>query len=321
MKYRSLIVVLPDLTDSHKTAICSAADSHGFDCRFFDEPSQTLPFLHDAEIVVGTDPLLSRNAPNLRWLCSPFAGVDPFLADDAFASPAALLTCSSGAYGVTISEHVIMLLLEVLRRRPEYRAHMDRREWVRRLPVRGIFGSRITLLGTGDIGQETLRRLRPFAPEQILGVNRRGVNPGGLFDRIVQRDHLDDILPETEILIISLPGTRDTFRIISGKQLKLLPDDAVIINVGRGSVIDQRALEAELRSGRLYAALDVFEEEPVPPDASLWDCPRLIMTPHVAGDTTLPHTVDRIVELFLGDFENYCANRPLTQLVNRKIGY
>ena len=321
MKNRSLIVVLPDLTESHKTAICSAADRHGFDCRFFDEPSQTLPFLKDAEIIVGTDPFLSRNAPNLRWLCSPFAGVDPFLADGAFASPSALLTCSSGAYGVTISEHVIMLLLEVLRRRPEYRAHMDRREWVRRLPVRGIFGSRITLLGTGDIGQETLRRLRPFQPGQILGVNRRGGNPGGLFDRIVQRDHLDDVLPETEILIISLPGTRDTFRIISGKQLKLLPDDAVIINVGRGSVIDQRALEAELRSGRLYAALDVFEEEPVPRDASLWDCPRLVMTPHVAGDTTLPHTVDRIVELFLGDFENYCAGRPLTQLVDRTIGY
>ena len=89
MKNRSLVVVLPDLTESHKAAICGAADSHGFDCRFFDEPSQTLPFLQDAEIIVGTDPFLSRNAPNLRWLCSPFAGVDPFLADDAFAAPSA----------------------------------------------------------------------------------------------------------------------------------------------------------------------------------------------------------------------------------------
>jgi phosphoglycerate dehydrogenase-like enzyme len=318
---KHLVIILPDLTENHRASICAAAGRQGFDCRFFDEPSQSLPFLQDAEIIVGTDPFLSRNAPNLRWLCSPFAGVDPFLADDAFAAPSALLTCSSGAYGVTISEHVIMLLLEILRRRPEYRAHTDRREWVRRLPVRAIFDSRITLLGTGDIGQETLRRLRAFAPKQILGINRRGLNPGGLFDRIVQRDHLDEILPETDILIISLPGTRDTFRIISEKQLKLLPDDAVIINVGRGSVIDQQALEAELRSGRLYAGLDVFEAEPVPPDASIWTCPRLIMTSHVAGDTTLPHTVDRIVELFLGDFENYCAGRPLTQLVDRQIGY
>ena len=317
---RKLVAAVAALEEKHREQIRAAAERNGFEALFFDHHVHAFPYLEDAEIVFGQSAQLAKRAPKLRWLCTPSAGVDQFRGN-VFASPDAVLTNSSGAYGVTISEHVIMLLLEVLRRRPEYRAHMDRREWVRRLPVRGIFGSRITLRGTGDIGQETLRRLRPFAPEQILGVKRRGVNPGGLFDRIVQRDHLDDILPETEILIISLPGTRDTFRIISGKQLKLLPDDAVIINVGRGSVIDQRALEAELRSGRLYAALDVFEEEPVPPDASLWDCPRLIMTPHVAGDTTLPHTVDRIVELFLGDFENYCANRPLTQLVNRKIGY
>jgi len=321
MENRSLVVVLPDLTESHRETIRSAAVSRGFVCRFFDEPSQSLPFLKDAEIIVGTDPFLSRNAPNLRWLCSPFAGTDRFLADDAFASPSALLTSSSGAYGVTISEHIIMLLLEILRRQPEYRAHTDKREWVRRLPVRAIYGSRITLLGTGDIGRETLRRLRGFSPKQILGVNRSGRNPGGLFDRVMQREKLDELLPETDILIISLPATRETYRMISGKQFRLLPDDAVIINVGRGSVIDQDALEKELRGGRLFAGLDVFEKEPVPENSSLWTCPRLIITPHVAGDTSLPHTVDRIVELFLTDFGNYCSGRPLERLVDRCTGY
>ena len=93
---KHLVIILQDLTENHRASICAAAGRHGFDCRFFDEPSQSLPFLQDAEIIVGTDPFLSRNAPNLRWLCSPFAGVDPFLADDAFAAPSALLTCSSG---------------------------------------------------------------------------------------------------------------------------------------------------------------------------------------------------------------------------------
>ena len=86
---KHLVIILPDLTENHRVSICAAAGRHGFDCRFFDEPSQSLPFLQDAEIIVGTDPFLSRNAPNLRWLCSPFAGVDPFLADDAFAAPSA----------------------------------------------------------------------------------------------------------------------------------------------------------------------------------------------------------------------------------------
>ena len=318
---RSLVVVIPDLPERDQFRIREAAEKQGFEVHFFAEPSLSLPFLRDAEIIVGADPFLSRNAPRLRWICSPFAGTDSFMAEGAFAAPAALLTNSSGAYGVTISEHVVMILLEILRRQPEYRAHMDRREWVRRLPVRSVFGSRVTLLGTGDIGQETLRRLRAFAPRWIAGVNRGGRNPGNLFDRVLPRNRLDEILPETDLLVISLPGTPETFHMISAERLRLLPDDAVIINVGRGSVVDQSALEVELRSGRLFAGLDVFEREPLPPDSSLWTCPRLVLTPHVAGDTTLPHTMERIVDLFLEDFGNYCAGRPLARLVDRAVGY
>ena len=317
----SLIVVIPELPEKHIARIRETAAAHGFDCRFFETSAEALPYLGDAEVILGSDPFLSRNAPNLRWICSHFAGNDPFLAPDAFASPDALLSNSSGAYGVTIAEHVIMMLLEILRRAPEYRAHVEKHEWVRRLPVRSIHGSRVTLLGTGDIGRETLQRLRGFLPACVSGVNRSGRDPGNCFDRILPADRLNEILPETDILVISLPATGETFHMISEAQLKLLPDDAVIINVGRGSVIDQAALEQELRGGRLYAGLDVFEAEPVPPDSPLWSCPRLLITPHVAGDTTLPHTLERIVELFLADFDNYCAGRPLTGLVDRRIGY
>lgn len=317
---RSLIVSVPDLPEKDKARICKAAEQRGFTCRFFALPSDALPYLADAEVILGTSPKLSGNAPRLRWLCTPFAGNDLFMAPDAFANPEAMLSNSSGAYGVTISEHIVMVLLEILRRQPEYHAHIAKHEWVRRLPVRSIFGSRITLLGTGDIGQETLRRLQGFAPESIIGVNRSGHRPDG-FDRIVPSARLNEVLPDTEILIISLPGTRDTFHIIGEEQLKLLPDRAVIINVGRGAVIDQAALEKELRNDRLFAGLDVFETEPIPPDSTLWDCPNLIITPHVAGDTTLPHTMDRIVELFLEDFGNYCEGRPLKRLVDRTLGY
>ena len=85
--------------------------------------------------------------------------------------------------------------------------------------------------------------------------------------------------------------------------------------------LDMEALEKELRGGRLHAGLDVFETEPIPEESSLWQCPRLILTPHVAGDLSLPYTVRRIVELFLEDFENYCAGRPLIRLVDRSAGY
>ncbi len=318
---RNLIVVFPRLPEKHAATLREAAAKHGFTCRIFQTAQESLPYLNDAEVILGISTVLSQNAPNLKWICTPFAGVDPFMEPGAFANPDALLTNSSGAYGVTISEHVIMVILEILRRQREYQSHTDKKEWVRQLPIRSIHGSRITLLGTGNIGQETARRLRGFGPRRIIGVNRAGRNPDGLFDDVLKSDALDRILPETDILIISLPGTKETRRIVAGQQLGLMPDNALVINVGRGSVVDQSALEKELREGRLYAALDVFEREPIPPEDPIWNCPRLIITPHVSGDLTLPYTVDRIIEMFAEDFDNYCCGRPLRRLVDRGAGY
>ena len=142
------------------------------------------------------------------------------------------------------------------------------------------------------------------------------------FDRVVKRDALEQVLRETDILVMALPGGQETYHYIGERELALLPDDAVVVNVGRGACLDTAALEKALRAGKLWgAALDVFETEPLPADSGLWDCPRLIITPHVAGDTTLPHTLDRIVDLFLEDFENYCAGRPLIRTADRGKGY
>ena len=110
--------------------------------------------------------------------------------------------------------------------------------------------------------------------------------------------------------------------LMDARRLALLPEDAFLVNVGRGSTIDQKSLVALMRGGRLSgAALDVFAEEPLPPEDDVWDCPRLLVTPHVAGNMTLRYTLDRIVDMFLEDFENYCEGRPLLQEVDRERGY
>ena len=318
---RTIVTVLPALNEEHRAQIAAAAEKRGFEALFFDTVDQALPALREAEIAFGQSADLAKSSPRLRWLCTPSAGVDQFTVKGVFASPEAVLTNSSGAYGVTIAEHVVMLALEVLRRQPEYNAIVDRREWIRSLPVRSIKGSRVALLGTGDIGQECALRLRAFGPAWLIGVNRSGRNPGDRFDRIVNADQLDSLLPQTDILIISLPGTAETRHMLDARRLALLPDQALVINVGRGSVIDQRALEKELRAGRLCAALDVFEQEPLPAEDSLWDCPNLLMAPHVAGNMTLPYTKDRIVALFLEDFENYCDGKPLHRQIDLAKGY
>ena len=318
---RTLVAAIRELTRKQREEIRRAACAHGFEALFFDSPEDALPALADAEVVFGQSEFLARNAPRLRWLCSPFAGVDNLLAPGVFLSPDALLSNSSGAYGVTIAEHIIMTALMVLRRQMDYGAIVTRRGWQRGLAVRSIYASRVTLLGTGDIGHETALRLRAFSPSRLTGVNRSGRDESGLFDRVLPREALEEVLPETDILILSLPGTKETRGLLDKAKLALLPDGALLINVGRGSALDEAALERELRTGRLRAALDVFEHEPLPEDSPLWDCPHLLITPHVAGNMTLPHTVERIVALFLEDFANYCEGRPLKRLVEREKGY
>ena len=317
---RRIAVVVQELTDAQRERIRAAAEEHGFEIRFFDGAGEDPEYLKDAEILFGHLPQVAKETPWLKWICTPYAGVDQFLANDAFANPEALLTNSSGAYGVTIAEHTVMMLLDILRRQPDYRRIVNAHEWKRDLTVRSIKDSRITLLGTGDIGQETVRRLRAFMPANLIGVNRSGRDPGG-FDRILTGEDLEAVLPETDILIVSLPGTKEAFHMVGARQLSLLSDGAVIINVGRGSVIDQEALFAELKSGRLYAGLDVFEQEPLRKDDPAWEMPNLLITPHTAGNMTLAHTVEKIVEQFLEDFDRYCEGQQLKHLVDRTKGY
>ena len=317
---RKMAAVLREMTGAQREKIRAAAEGYGFEVRFFDTAEEDPAYLKEAEVLFGHLPQIAGDTPKLKWLCTPFAGVDQFLAKDAFANPETLLTNSSGAYGVTISEHTVMILLEILRRQPDYRRLVNAHEWRRDLTVRSVKDSRITLLGTGDIGRETAARLRAFAPANLTGVNRSGRNPGG-FDRILTAADWETVLPETDVLIISLPGTKEAFHMLGKKQLSLLPDGAVIINVGRGSVIDQEALLAELRSGRLYAGLDVFEKEPLAKDDPVWDTPNLLITPHTAGNMTLKYTVEKTVEQFVENLGNYCEGKPLKHLVDRERGY
>ena len=317
---RILVTAIPQLTEAHRGRIRAAAERQGLEALFFERDGDALPALAGAEILFAQSADLAAAAPALRWQCTPSAGVDHF-SPETFAASGAVLTNSSGAYGVTIAEHVILVILQLLRRQPEYADIIARRQWQRDLAIRSIHGSRALLLGTGDIGRETARRLRGFAPASVTGMNRSGRNPENLFDRIIPEGELDAALPEADLVILSLPGTAETAHVLDRRRLSRLPDGALLVNVGRGVAVDQAALEAELRAGRLYAALDVFEREPIPADASLWQCPNLLITPHAAGNMTLPYTLDRIVELFLQDLENYGAGRPLERRVDLRRGY
>lgn len=325
---RKLVLAVKELTQQQKEEISKEAKKCGFQAEIYSiadaEPragKEVLDAAKDAEVIFSSFPGLAAVAEKLKWYCTPYAGVEEFTRPGAFLSPDAILTNSSGAYGVTIAEHVVMVTLEILRREPEYRTFMSQKKWVRKLAIRSVCASRILLIGTGDIGREIAKRFRSFEPERIVGINRSGKKPAEYFDEVLSIDHLDEVLCEADLVVMAIPGIDANRHFMDAKRIARLKDGAVLVNVGRGSCIDQKALEAELRAGRISAALDVFEQEPIPEDASLWDCPNLRITPHISGDMTLPYTKERVVEMFLDNFRRYAKGEPLLRQIDLKKGY
>ena len=319
---RKLAVCVTFMNEKYRRQIDAAAEAAGFVVHYYDTQAALTPHIGDYEVLFGHPvPALLRQAARLKWLCSDHAGVDRYLDDAAWPHSECILSNSSGAYGATISEHILMVLLMLLRRMPEYQADLSRRQWTYHAPIRSVIGSHIVVLGAGDIGSNTARRLKALGAS-VTGVCRSGKSGEPAFDRVASTAELDSILPSADALVMALPATPETAGILSRERIALLPEHAYVVNVGRGSAIDQQALGDALRAGRLAgAALDVMTPEPLPADDPLWDCPNTIITPHISGNMALGLTCDIDVDMFCADLKRYAAGEPLHNLVDRVRGY
>ncbi|MBR4345207.1 MAG: D-2-hydroxyacid dehydrogenase [Lachnospiraceae bacterium] len=289
---------------------------------FFDSEKDIPENLLDTDVVYGFGVGLAQKSKSLKWLCVPSAGVDFMMRPGAFANENCLFTNSAGAYGVTIAEHIIAVSLMMMRRLTDFYAGSLKGEWGSPLPQKSLKDCKITVLGTGDIGCCFANRVKAFEPKQLIGVCRSGKCDCNAFDKILKVSELDAVLPESELLVMCLPSTPETNGILSRERMELLTDGAYVVNVGRGSAINEDALKEKLDSGKLAgAALDVFINEPLPTDSSLWTTKNLLITPHVAGNLTVEYTMNRNVEMFCEDLINFANGRPLVHLVDRKLGY
>ena len=318
---RLVTVLLPMLPGVCRDRVREDAEAAGFVCAFCESEAEARALLPETEIYFGPGIPLDGGADRLRWIALPSAGIEPFHRSGALPEGVAL-TNAAGAYGVTIAEHIVMVTLEMMRRRADYLDIVARREWRRDLPIRAIHGTRVVIVGTGDIGREAARRLRAFAPAEITGVSRSGVCSEPLFDRMLPVSRIEEALPGAELLILCIPGTPETRDLLDARRLALLPEGAFLVNVGRGNCLDEDAVRAALREGRLAgAALDVFRQEPLPADSPLWETPGLMVTPHISGNMTLDWTLERVVGIFTDNLKRYAAGKPLTHRVEPARGY
>ncbi len=242
--------------------------------------------------------------PEIGWVQLPWAGVDAFagvLARYA-GQETPLWTSAKGAYSEPVAEHALALTLGLMRMLPEKSRSTS---WAPKRDGISLFGRNVLIVGAGGVALETIRVLAPFETEITVVRRSPGDVPGA--DRTVLAAELDAVLPEADAVIIAAAATGDTKHLIGARQLELMKDTAVLVNIARGPLVDSLALDASLRSGHLWGAgLDVTDPEPLPDGHPLWTAPRCVITSHCADTPEMvePLLAERVklnVAAFLGD--------------------
>ena len=276
----------------------------------------------DAEAVIGeprTEKI--RQAKSLKFIQMTWAGADIYTCDGAFPQGIRLAT-ASGAFGGVISEYVIGAILCVYRRFPEYIENQKVCIWRDAGAERTIEGKTALILGTGDIGSNVAKRLSAFGTKNI-GVRRTGA-PAQYFEEIHTLSNLDSLLPRADLIIGCLPNTKETGHILDGKKFALMKSDALLINVGRGSLIDTSALTRALEEKQIAGAvLDVLEKEPLAADSPLWSMPNVLITPHISGRGFGhdPATERKIWDICLENLRRYLSGEDIINEIDFARGY
>lgn len=257
-------------------------------------------------------PEMMRGAASLKWFQTMWAGTDEY---EGMLPPGVRFTSSSGSNSRSVAEHMLTCLLALCRRLPTYvdsqRAHL----WKDEGPMKTILSGTVLVAGAGHVGSGFAGLCQGLGARTI-GLKRTVNGPVEGFDEVYPMEKLDDLLPQADVAALVLPHSPQTAGLMDERRLSLMKDDAILLSAGRGTVLDQEALARVMRAGKLWgAALDVTDPEPLPKDSPLWDVPRLLLTPHVAGGMRLEITRRRCVEMALENLRRYVAGEPLRNVV------
>jgi phosphoglycerate dehydrogenase-like enzyme len=274
----------------------------------------------DITVIFGNPgPDFIKRCPRLRWIQLQSAGTDGYCNGEL--GPGVLLSCATGVYGHGVSEHMVAATLQILKKLHLYRDEQNRGRWQPRGEVRSILGSTVLVLGLGDIGAGYAWRMKALGA-RVIAVRRTAQPKPDCVDEIYLQDKLDELLPRADILALALPGVKETQGIIGRAQLAKLKRGALIVNGGRGTVVDTEALCDALESGHILgAALDVTSPEPLPEGHRLWKLEGAVITPHIAGGRNMAETGQYMMNLNLENAARFVKGERLSSLVDIKTGY
>ena len=253
-----------------------------------------------------------KQAVSLKWFQTMWAGTEEYA---GFLPEGILFTSSSGSNSRSVAEHMLTGLMAVCRRLPAYLDSQRAHVWKDEGPMKTVLGGTVLVLGAGNVGS-TFAGLCQGLGAKTIGLKRSVTGPVAGFDEVRPMDELDALLPQADVVALTLPHSPQTAGLMNTDRIARMKDDAILISAGRGSVLDQDALVRAMTAGKLWgAALDVTDPEPLPENSPLWDVPNLLLTPHVAGGLRLEITRRKCVEMAQENLRRYLAGEPLKNLV------
>jgi D-2-hydroxyacid dehydrogenase (NADP+) len=292
-----------------------------------EDKEDALRLIEDADVLFAG--FFSRElflaARRLKWIQAWGAGVDRFLFPEVMDSPVTL-TSAAGVHPTPISEHVLGMMLCFCRKLHVSIRNQAERKWERfesedaAEQVEELSGKTLGVVGLGRIGAEIARKAKCLGM-RVIATRRDPSRPASAgVEQLVPPADLDQLLAESDFVVLSLPLTSETRGTIGETQLRSMKQRAYLINVSRGKIVQEDKLIEALKKGWIAGAgLDTFENEPLPESSELWGFKNVIITPHVAGQT--PYYMERLTSIFCENLSRFIRGQPLINVVDKTLGY
>lgn len=303
-----ILVTIP-VTEDQRTRILSAAA--GDEVSFVAQSALCADDVASKEVIIGNIPIdMIPAADSLKWLQLNMSGYEGY--------PQAMgqrpVTNTRGAFGLAISEHMLGMLLMLKKRLHQYRDNQRESLWRDEGNVTSIEDSVVLVVGLGNIGGDFARKIKAMGAH-VIAIRRNVEDKPDFVDEIYALDALDELLPRADIVALSVPNNERTYKLMNRQRIYAMKRGAVLMNVGRGAAVDTDALTDAVYEGRIMAALDVTDPEPLPPEHPLWRARDAIITPHISGFFHLPQTLDRIVDIACENLRRYKRGDALVNVV------
>ncbi|MBU5592337.1 phosphoglycerate dehydrogenase [Clostridium sp. MSJ-4] len=276
--------------------------------------------LEEVEALICYNPFETldiKEMKNLKWIQLSSVGIDQ-LPKDKVIEEDILVTNNRGGYSIPMGEWIVLNILELYKKRMDVFKNRMNKKWKMDTSILELYGKTVGFIGTGTIAQEGAKRLQGF------GIKAIGMNTDGrdvqYFDKCYKKEEINKMLSISDVVVVTIPYTKDTHHLLNKERLQVIKDNAVIINVARGSIIDEKSLIEELNKGRFMgAALDVFETEPLPKDSELWDMNNVIITCH--NSWMSEERNNRRFDTVYENLKRYSKGEDLLNIVDIERGY